>query len=126
MKRGWIGFALLLVLLAGGLGAAWGMDRCNSPIAGTLDRAADAAMEENWSEAGQLAQKAEADWKRCWKFNACFADHEALEEIDSMLGQLEVYAKEKEEVSFASTCIALSRMIRAVGEAHGLNWKNLL
>ena len=27
MKRSWIGFALLLVLLAGGIAATWGMSR---------------------------------------------------------------------------------------------------
>ena len=44
MKRSWIGFALLLVLLAGGIAATWGMAKCHEPIARDLENAAKTAL----------------------------------------------------------------------------------
>ena len=47
MKRSWIGFVLLLVLLAGGIAATWGMAKCHEPIARDLENAANhTPMEE--------------------------------------------------------------------------------
>ena len=43
MKRSWIGFVLLLVLLAGGIAATWGMAKCHEPIARDLENAAKTA-----------------------------------------------------------------------------------
>ena len=45
MKRSWIGFALLLVLLAGGIAATWGMAKCHEPIARDLENAAKTALQ---------------------------------------------------------------------------------
>ena len=45
MKRSWIGFALLLVLLAGGIAATWGMAKCHEPIARDLENAAKTTLQ---------------------------------------------------------------------------------
>ena len=45
MKRSWIGFVLLLVLLAGGIAATWGMAKCHEPIARDLENAAKTALQ---------------------------------------------------------------------------------
>ena len=50
MKRSWIGFVLLLVLLAGGIAATWGMAKCHEPIARDLENAAKTALQ------GDMAQ----------------------------------------------------------------------
>ena len=44
MRRSWIGFFMLLVLLAGALGVTWGMEKIHRPIARELEQAASRAL----------------------------------------------------------------------------------
>lgn len=48
MKRSWIGFVLLLVLLAGGIAATWGMAKCHEPIARDLETPRKRRFRETW------------------------------------------------------------------------------
>lgn len=126
MKRGWIGLGLLLVLLAGGLLGTWGMTACHEPMAEDLEKAAAYALLGDWNRAESLAQTARADWEACWQFTAIFADHAPMEEIDGLFAQLEVYEDVRDAVPFAAVCKELSREVQAMGDAHGLNWWNML
>ena len=126
MKRGWIGAGLLAALLVSGLLVTWRMDKCHTQMAADLDRAAGYALTEDWEQAAFYAQQARNDWEKGWRFSAAFADHEPMEDIDSMLSQLRVYAAAEDRVSFAAVCAQLSRQVEAIGQAHGLTWRNLL
>lgn len=126
MKRGWIGLGLLVVLLVIGLLVTWHMGKSHAGMAADLDRAAGYALMENWEQATFYAQKAKNDWEKGWRFSAAFADHEPMENIDSLLAQLLTYASARDEISFAAVCAQLARQIDAVGDAHGLTWWNLL
>ena len=126
MKRCWIGFFLLLVLLLGGWVSTEAMDGIHTPLAEELDRAAEAALAGNWQEAERYAREAADRWKKWEHVRACFADHTPIEEIDADMKEMEVYCDTREEVAFAAACRSLSRKVAAVGEAHGLVWWNLL
>ena len=126
MKRAWIGLGLLLVLLTGGLLVAWHMDSSHREIARELEQAAACALAENWEEAREDAEDAREDWREHWHFSAAFADHEPMEEIDALFSQLEAYLTARDAVSFGAVCKELSRQVEAIGDAHGLNWWNLL
>ncbi len=126
MKRGWIGVGLLTAMLILGFLVTRWMSQTHSRISADLDRAAAYALAENWELASLSAQKAKNQWQQYWHFSAAFADHEPMENIDSMLAQLPSLTSARDSVTFAALCAQLSRQMEAMGEAHSLNWWNLL
>ena len=126
MKRGWFGAALLLILLGLGVGSSSLMEVLHRPLADALDMASEWALEENWEGAAETARQAEASWRKLWHFSAILSDHEPMEEIDALFGQLEIYRAEGDSLSFAAACASLSRQVEAIADAHGLSWWNLL
>jgi len=126
MKRSWIGFLLLVVLLAGSLLATGVMTRIHEPIEADLKQAAECAILGDWENTGRLLLQAEQEWKQWEHIRGCFADHNPVEEIDAALAQLKVYCAAQETVAFAGACCNLARKVAAVGEAHELVWWNLL
>ncbi|MGM9549057.1 MAG: DUF4363 family protein [Faecousia sp.] len=126
MKRSWIGFFLLLALLAGGIAATCGMDKCHEPIARDLANAAETAVHGDWEQGEALMLRARDAWGHSRRFSACFADHTPMEEIDALFAEVEVYAAAREEADFAAGCAALSKKVEAMGQAHGAMWWNLL
>ena len=125
MKRSWIGFILLLVLLVGGILSTRAMTAIHEPIEADLMQAAECAVLGDWTNAGRFFRQAEADWKQWEHFRSCFADHNPVEEIDGEFVLLKVYCAYQDTVSFAGGCSQLARQVAAVGEAHELVWWNL-
>ena len=126
MKRSWMGFALLVVLLLGSVLVTRQMDRIHRPIEGQLQQAAGKALEGNWEEARDLFLDAEKSWKTWEHFRSCFADHNPVEEIDGDFQMLQVMGLGGDRLAFAGGCRELARKVAAVGEAHELVWWNLL
>lgn len=126
MKRSWIGFFLLLALLAGCILVTWTMVRIHEPLEAKLLQAAKLAMEENWDHADLLFREARERWKETEHFRSCFADHTPVEDIDGDFEMLMVFCAARETLSFAGGCRQMARQIAAVGEAHTLVWWNLL
>lgn len=126
MKRSWIGFALLLVLLAVSILSTWAMVRIHDPIEADLKQAAECAMLGDWEEAVSYSRSAQDRWEKWAHFRACFADHSPVEEIDADFAAMEVYRYDRDEAAFTAACCALARQVAAVGEAHELVWWNVL
>lgn len=126
MKRSWMGFVLLLVLLILGLLTTRKMTRIHEPIEAQLLQAAYWSSLDDWETAGLFFQRAEKNWKKSEHFRACFADHNPVEEIDAAFAMLKVYCAAEEETAFEGACRELARKVAAVGEAHALVWWNLL
>lgn len=126
MKRGLVGIALLLVLLALGLSVSLWLGQRQEALAETLGAAVTLARNGDWEGADRLLRKAEAEWRGQWKLAAAVTDHAPLEEIDSMLSQLKLYAEQRELLSFAALCVQLEHRLRDIGEAQKLTWWNLL
>lgn len=126
MKRTVIGILLLLVLLAGGIASTAGMSRHNEKVAALLDGAADRAMAGDLAGAIQETEQAWTSWKRGWNVSAAFSSHEPLEEIDGGFAQLRIYGEAEQTIAFAAVCVQLAKQVRAVGDAHGVQWWNIL
>lgn len=126
MKRSWIGFALLMALLLGGILVTRKMVRSHDPIERQLQQAAQYALNGNWEQAESFFRKADDSWKRMEHFRSCFADHNPVEEIDGNFELLAVFCRSRERIAFAGGCRELARKVAAVGEAHELVWWNLL
>ena len=82
MKRSWIGFFLLVLLLAGCILVTIAMGCIHDPIEAQLIQAAQWAMAENWERSEYSFREAMENWKKREHFRACFADHTPVEEID--------------------------------------------
>ena len=125
-RRFWYGLGILVFFFALGLLTAWGMENMHQPVTGTLEQAAQAALDGDVEQGIALVQTAKADWQHHRDLTAAMADHAPMEEIDSLFAQVEVYARSEKTVDFAAYCTRLARLVEAVGEAHALTWQNLL
>lgn len=126
MKRSWIGFVLLILLLIGSILSSGYMVRSHEPIEAELLQAAQAAMDGSWERADTCFRAAEETWQEAEHLRSCFADHNPVEQIDADFKMLTVLCAGREAVSFAGGCLQLARQVAAVGEAHELVWWNLI
>lgn len=126
MKRLWMGFAILAVLLAGSLLIHTALARIHDPIAADLKQSAAAALTEDWDTALDLAQHAAVRWEKFHRFTAAFADHTPMDELDGLFSELKIYARLRENPHFSATCTHLSDLAAAIAESHRLSWWNLL
>lgn len=126
MSRTVIGAFLLIALLLGGLLVQQEMDAIHRPIAQMLEVSAESAWNEDWELVDALSAGAEKSWRSSWTFTAAFADHDPMEEVDSLFAQLTVYALARDSQEYAAVCRELARRIDAMADAHTLSWWNLL
>ena len=126
MGRFWIGVVLLILLLALGLWVMHVMDDSQQEIAGMLETASQQSLQNGVAAGSPLARTAKQKWENRWRKVASVADHAPMDEIDSLFARLEVYAACGDRVEFAACCKRVAKLIEAVGEAHSLNWWNLL
>lgn len=126
MNRLWLSLGVLLLVLAVGIAVTWGLDRIQTPISQDLAQAAEAARQADWDRATALAHRAEAAWQKSWHFGAAVTDHEPMEEIDALFGELSVWQGTRNAEEFAAGCARLSRLTRGIAESHRLNWWNFL
>ena len=126
MKRCWFGLGLLVFLLVGGLLVTGAMTKNHEALSARLSRAATAAAAEDWAGAEAHFHAARQAWERDWHFSAAFADHEPMEDIDGLFAEAEVYLQSQDPEAMAAICAQLARLTEAMGEAHALNWWNLL
>lgn len=126
MGRFWLGIGLLVGLLALGLWVSTAMNGLHSPISQTLETAAQRCLAGDTEGGVSLSRQAQHSWQTHWRCTASVADHTPMEEIDGLFAQTEAYAKAGQWADFASHCARLAKLVEAVGEAHSLNWWNLL
>ena len=126
MKRLWLGILILLFLLVGSLLVQILLFRVHSDISHDLEQASLAAMSQDWASSLSLARTALSRWQRWHHFTAAFADHNPMDELDSLFAQLPVYAQNREDPHFAATCKELSFLAKAMAESHKLSWWNFL
>ena len=121
----WTGVLILALLLGLTLGISWAMNAIHSPLQQSLERAADAALKGDISQAQQLGDQAKQRWDTFRKAIAVVADHTPMDEIDQLFGQMRAYACAEEETELAACCAQLSRLIQSMADAHILTWWNL-
>ena len=126
MKRFWIGIILLGILLGAGLWVMTAAEGIHEPVGELLEEAAEKSLAGEFTEGVALARQARQKWQQYWKTVAAGADHEPMDEIDSLFAQIEVYASREQVVAFAAGCARLGELIEAMAEAHSLSWWSIL
>ncbi len=126
MKRMWIGISLLLVVLLIGIGLTAAFSALHQPLAEKMEQASRAALAEDWEKAETLVEEASAQWERIRHFTAAVADHEPMEEMSSLLAELQVLLTLREKEAFATGCARLAKLAEAMAESQAVVWWNLL
>ena len=126
MGRVWIGVGLLTGLLLLGLWVSVSMDNSQQEVSQMLEQAAVTVLSEDAQRGIALAAKAQERWQRNWRITASVADHAPMDEIDSLFAQMEMYEKSQNYSEFSACCYRVAQLVQAVGDAHVLNWWNLL
>ena len=124
MKRSWIGFGLLVLLLVISLAVTAVMTRLHDEIELDLQQASRCAMDKDWDSAELFFRRARENWESREHFRACFSDHTPSEEIDSDFAAAEIFRQSRDRVAFAAACASLATQTAAIGEAHEPVWWN--
>lgn len=125
MKKTWVAVAVLLVLIVAGIAAAVAMGSIHGKMSEALFRAATLA-EEDWGQAKALAESARAEWEKYAHLIAALADHEPLEEIDSLFLQVRICILQEDRESFAMACARLAGIAERLAQSNCPSWWNLL
>lgn len=126
MKQLWFGAALLVFLLVGSIFLGNHLTETGKQPIRDLDRAAAAAMEENWGQASALAARAKRNWQSHRKLAASLISHGPLEQIDTDFAQLDAYAAAEDAVQFSALCASLGQSLDALHQSNSFHWWNLL
>ena len=118
----WLGVGLLLTLLAAGLLVTGGMHGVCMPISRDLRQAADAVLQEDWTQAEALAKRANERWNVYRDACAAVTDHEPMEEVEAMFEALLVFRTSRDPVGFAQCCTQLAAMTEAVADSQAVHW----
>ena len=125
MKRSWIGFFLLMILLVLSLIVTGFMTRIHESIELDLTQLSKCALVKDWDSADLFCRRAFRTWTKWEHFRACFADHNPVEDIDADFAALKIYLLSRDPISCSAAASALARQVAAVGDAHKPVWWNL-
>lgn len=126
MKHLWFGAGLLAVLLAVSLWLGSTLEEAHHTPAKDLDKAAAAALQEDWELASALYLRAQKQWQRRRNMAAALSRHDSVDQIDIGFSVLEDYCRCEETAPFAATCSQVAQQLRRLPESHGFRWWNLL
>ena len=125
MTRFRIGVGLLIVLLAVCVLSQLRMGAIQKPIAAQVDRAQTLAAREDWPAAGAAVAEARQEWECSRTFVSALADHQPLEDVESLFAMAQAYSVCRDGTQFRATCQELNRRILAVMEAQELNFGSI-
>ena len=126
MKRFWIGFLFLVLLLAFGIWQTVEISGIHTDLSNTLSDAALAARRQDWVAADTLSQNAQDQWDQYRHLTASFADHEPLEEAERLFVELQICKDLSLEENYAVVCSHLSQICKAIAESFHISWWNVL
>ena len=91
-----------------------------------LEKAAEAALKEDWPLASALYQRAEKHWQKHRNLTATLAHHSLIEQIDIEFSMLADYSRCRDTAPFAATCSQIALQLRSLPQSHAFSWQNLL
>ena len=126
MKRLYLGLGLLILLLAGGWLLSQTALRLRAPICSHLEKAADAALAQDWEAAREFTAAAQGHWDACRSILASFSDHEPIEQMNQGFAQIHAFLQQKDSGEFAAACAGLAQLANAIADSQTVTWWSLL
>ena len=124
MKRIWFGVALMIFLLALGIGSSALLERIQLAQVQRLEQAAELTTDGDWAAARALLAEAKQEWDNKQLLIAALTPHETVDHMEGLFAQLEVFSEARSAAAFSSTCVYLARQLEALGSSHTLNAEN--
>ena len=125
-KRFWLGAGVLAVLLAVSFLVTFGMDALHTPAAEAFRQAEELALSGDMEKAVARGMEGRNRWQAGRKLTACVADHSPMDDVETLLEEMTVFARAGDAEHFAAACAQLASLLRAMSEAHSPAWWNLL
>ena len=126
MKRGWLGFGLLTLLLVLSLLATAFLTQVHRQTMLELEQSQECALLGEWDNTHLFLRRGRDRWVRWEHLLACLTDHEPAEEIESSFALLDIYRQARDATAYRAACTDLICKLRALGSAHAPVWWNLL
>ena len=125
MKRSWIGFGLLVVILVISLLTTSLMTRMHEQIALDLRQSSECALLGEWEDVRLFLNRAREHWEKQAHIRSCLMDHTPAEEMDASFDALDIYRQAKDPTAYRAACAVLVSRMEALAEAHTLTWWNI-
>lgn len=91
-----------------------------------LEQAAQAASEEDWSQAEDLLSQAQKSWERRKTFLHTIIEHSELNEAESLFAAADIACHQQDAQEFISQVTVLSVQLRLLAETQAVSIKNIL
>ena len=124
--RSWLGIGLLAALLLFGFGAGYIIESFHSPTAQYLEKAAEAAQNDDGHRAAALLKRAEDRWQRYRHRTAALTDHNPMDQIEDLFAETGTLAQLGQWQTVAARCRQLAAAVDSVCQDQQLTWWNLL
>lgn len=125
MRRSWVGFGLLILLLLAAIVGSVSMAGVHRLPAQALEQGARAALEGDWPQARAALQRSRLAWEKARLLRSCLWDHGPAEEIQADFAVLETYGRLEDAAAFAALSRQLGEKIAALGDAHRVTAGNV-
>lgn len=126
MKRSWIGFGLLMILLVLSLLSTAFLTRVHHQTVLELEQSQQCALLGDWDNTHLFLRRAQNRWDKWEHLLASLTDHEPAEKIGASFAVLDIYRQSKDATSYRAVCADLVCQVEALGNAHAPVWWNLL
>ena len=113
-------------MLAASLYLGDSLTELTQPVESDLDKAAVAALDDNWPLASALYLRAEKHWDAKRNLIAVLVHHDPIQQIDTGFAALPAYAATEDTAGFCTACSQLAQQVRSLPQPHGVKWWNLL
>ena len=126
MKRFWLSFGVLVVMLGAALGNAVYVDTVADSVTGSLREAEELADRGEWGQARELTRQCFGRWEDCRTYLHIVSRHSDLDEILVSFRSVLQYLELEEMDQYAAENRELVTHIELLAEMEQPDWLNVL
>ena len=126
MKRFWLSFGVLVVMLGAALGNAAYVDAVADAVTGSLRAAEELADRGEWGQARELTRQSFGRWEDCRTYLHIVSRHSDLDEILVSFRAVLQYLELEEMDQYAAENRELVTHIELLAEMEQPDWLNVL
>ena len=126
MKRFWLSFGVLVIMLSAALGNAVYVDTVADSVTGSLRAAEELADRGEWGQARELTRQSFGRWEDCRTYLHIVSRHSDLDEILVSFRSVLQYLELEEMDQYAAENRELVTHIELLAEMEQPDWLNVL
>lgn len=126
MKRAWLSFAILAIILSGALFHTWRLARLTDELSGLLLHSERLAEESRWDDAAHMAELAANQWHARDSYLHTTLQHADIDEINLAFSELREYIEHQELDQCAAATARLVTLLELLSEMERPTLLNIL